>query len=250
MKKQELAKDIIHYRFDPRPGKIFDTSATAILNGKKAILIDTGYESQTPLLLEDLAKNDIEVEAVILTHFHDDHMEGLKLLPGIPIYGSGHYQEILDLWIAKEDHSYFLPSVIINEPFLLSYGDHHLTLTPHPGHSACGTLISINNQFLHVGDEIIFTADGVPLLPIVDDITKDAKVHLESLNKLRDYGKFTIIPSHGPVFDGKDLINDIENRCAYLKALLNSNKVISFEDATKNCTYNFVNNGWHEGNCR
>ena len=249
MKKQELTKNIIHYVFPPRlEGGLIPTSATAILNGSKAILIDTGFDSQTPILLADLAVNNIEVEAVIVTHFHDDHMEGLIHFSGIPVYGSRHFQDSLDECIPKENHARCIPSTIVTEPLSLSFGQHNLTLIPFPGHSTCGILINIDNQFLHVGDEIMFAVDGRSLLPCLDDITKDINMHLDSLNKLKDYDKFTIIPSHGDIFSGEKLAGEIGNRLIYLNALLRSNKNISFEDATKDCTCDFVHNKLHEHN--
>ena len=251
MKKQELATDIIHYTFPPRAESVWRTNATVLLKGKKALLLDTGYEFQAKTLLEDLAGQNIQVEAVVLTHFHDDHMEGLKLLPGIPVYGSSRFQETLDLWTPQEDHVYYKPTVAVDAPFSLSFGAHTLTLVPHPGHSACGLLILINDQFLHVGDEIIFAADGQNLLPALDGGMDAVKLHLESLHRLRGYEGFAaIIPSHGPVFAGAELAEAALNRCVYLQALLDSKLVISFADATKDCTCSFMQNGWHESNCR
>ena len=249
MKKQELAKNIVHYIFPQHEGRIWANSATVILNGNKAMLIDMGYKYQTSMLLEDLASNNIEVEAVIVTHFHDDHMEGLKQFFGMPVYGSSRFQDALDLFNPKEEHAELTPSIIVNEPLSISYGEHNITLTPNPGHSTCGMLINIDNQFLHVADEIMFTADGLPLVPIIDDGTKDVKMHIDSLSKLKGYDNFTIIPSHGPVFSGDKLANEVENRCIYLKALLGGNRNISFEEATRDCTCTFVHNRWHDNNC-
>ena len=248
MKKQELAKDILHYTFATQPGRIWATSATVILNGKKALLIDTGYAFQTSLLLEDLASKHIEVEALIITHFHDDHMEGLKFLPGIPVYGSSRFQDALDKWIPKENHKYFTPTILLDAPTTITFGERTLTLIPAPGHSKCGLFVKIDNQFLHLADEIMFSAEGKPLLPSIDK--GNVKAHLDSLESLRGYDTFTLLPSHGPVFDGEKLADEIENRQIYLNALLDSNRLISFEDATKNCTCMFVHNDWHEDNCK
>jgi len=249
MKKQELAKDIVHYIFDPKPNKRFATSVTALFNGSKVTLIDTAYEFQFQELLDEFSKDNIEVEQVIITHFHDDHMEGLKLLRAIPVYGSKRFQESLDLWTDKEEHVHFTPSVTVDMPQSLNYGEHNITMIPHPGHSACGMIIKINDAFLHVSDEIMFAIDGEPLLPSLTDGTQDAKPHLDSINRLRGYEKFTIIPSHGPVFDGETLACEIKNRYSYLAALYDSGGTISFEDTIKNCTCTFAHPEWHQYNC-
>ncbi|MCL2610709.1 MAG: MBL fold metallo-hydrolase [Defluviitaleaceae bacterium] len=247
MKKQELAEGIVHYIFEPQPDRHYATSVTAIFNGNKVLLIDTAYEFQMAELLEDFQKNNFEVEQVIITHFHDDHMEGLKSLPEVPVYGSGRFKETLDMWTPKEEHVYFTPSIVVDESFSFSYGEYDLTLIPFPGHSACGMLVKIDNQFLHVVDEVMFSIDGVPMLPSSDG--NDMKRHLDSLDRLRSYEGFvTLIPSHGPVFDGAKLLSEIENRYSYLKEVHDSDEFISYEDATKECTCTFVHSEWHEDN--
>lgn len=248
MKKQELAKNIMHYRFDPRPEREWDTSAVVILDGSKAILIDTGYESQIPLLLDDLASNNIEVEAVIISHFHDDHMEGLKLLPGVPVYGSNRFQDALDKWIPEESHKYFNPAILIDALKIIKFGEHTITLIPSPGHSECTVLVKINDQFLHVADEIIFSADGRLSLPAVD-CKSDMPRQIKSFEALKDYSGFTIIPAHGPAFCGDRLENVIQNLSRYMNAVLESDGEITYEDATKDCDCDFANKNWHEGNC-
>ena len=78
MEKIELASDLFHYIFDlKRPHHRFKTSITVILCGNKATLIDAAYGFQMEQLLEEFSKDGIEVEQVILTHCHDDHVEGL-----------------------------------------------------------------------------------------------------------------------------------------------------------------------------
>ena len=252
MKKQELAKGILHYKFDPRPGSVptigTDTCTAVVLNGKKAVLIDTGYESQASELLKDLANSSIDIEAVIITHFHDDHMEGLKFLPGIPVYGSGRFQETLDKWTPKEQHQHLTPTVVVSEPTTITFGEHTLTLIPSPGHSSCGLFVNIDNKFLHIADELMFSAEGNPKIPELE--YGNVEAHINSLEKIKDYGKLSMILSHGPVIDNERAAAEIENRLIYLKALLVSNRNISFEDATKDCTCAFVHDdSCHESNC-
>jgi len=247
MKKQELTKSIVHYVFDPQPEMHFATSVTAVFSGNKAMLIDAACEDQLKEVLDEFAAKDIEVEKVIISHFHDDHMEGLKLLPKATVYGSSHFQHTLDLWTDKEEHRYFTPAIIIDEPFTFTYGEHEVTLTPQPGHSACTMLTIIDNRFIHIGDEIMFSTDGVPLLPTSD--WNDRERLLGSLEKLKGYSDFTLIPSHGPAFSGETLADEIANRYNYMKAVHDAAGDISYEDAIRNCTCDFAHSEWHENNC-
>ena len=248
MKKQQLVKNIIRYTFDPRPGVQFSTSVIAIFNGDKVMLIDTAYEDQMSKLLDKFSKNNIEVEQVIISHFHGDHMEGLKALPKVPVYGSSHYQKTLDRWTAKEEHIHFTPSIKVDKPLSFTYGEHNLTLIPFPGHSVCSMLINIDDHFLHIADELMASPVGEPLLPSSDG--NDMKRHLNSLDRLRSYEGFTIIPGHGPTFPSEELISEIENRYHYLKALHDSDGVISYENAIEKCTSTFVHSEWHKYNCK
>ena len=248
MIKKQLAKNIVQYTFDPRPKVQFSTSVIVIFNGDKVLLIDTAYADQMSKLLDEFSKNNIEVEQVIISHFHGDHMEGLKALPKVTVYGSGCYQETLDKWTTKEEHVHFTPSIKVNKPLSFTYGEHNLTLIPFMGHSVCSMLINIDDHFLYVADELMFSPDGVPLLPSLDG--NDMKRHLDSLDRLRKYEGFIIIPGHGPIFDGDSLSSEIDNRYSYLKALHDSDGVISYEDATKGCTCDFVHSEWHKYNCK
>lgn len=249
MKIEKLREDIIHYIFEPRPNRNWSEAITVILNEDKALLIDAGFDYQIEKVLVDLKGRKIEIEKIIITHFHDDHMDGLKILPKVPIYGSNKFQETLNKWTPMSEHLKFTPTVVVDRSQELIFGKHKLTLTPLPGHSVCGMLVNINDEFLHVGDEIMFSPDGVPMLPSADG--NDFKRHLESLDKLREYrGKFLfIIPAHGPVFNGEKLEEEIRKRYAYINALIKSNRNISYEEAIKDCNCTFVHSEWHEGNC-
>ena len=79
MDKQELAKGIFRYTFEPQPNRHFGTSVTAILSGNKAVLIDTAYEFQASELLADLVENGIAIDRIITAHFHNDHMKDVIL---------------------------------------------------------------------------------------------------------------------------------------------------------------------------
>jgi len=248
MRIEKLKEDVIHYTFEPRPNRNWSESVTVLINGNKAILIDAGFDFQIEKVLADLNEKNIKIEKIILTHFHDDHMEGLKVLPKVPIYGSSRFQETLDKWTPKNEHHFFTPTVVIEQSQEFTFGKHKLTLIPLPGHSVCGMLVNINDEFLHVVDEVMFSPDGVPMLPSADG--NDFKRHLESLDQLKQYHDFTtIIPAHGPVFSGEKLEEEIRKRYTYISNLVESNGDISYEDAIRDCNCTFVHSEWHEGNC-
>ncbi|QRG66457.1 MBL fold metallo-hydrolase [Brevibacillus choshinensis] len=246
MHKQELSDGIVLYTFNPDPGKHVGFTITALIEGNQAILIDTAYENQAREVYQDLEGRGIAVKSVILSHFHPDHINGLKALPEVPLYGSVHYQTTLDQWTKKEDHPTFTPSVVVEDTLSIRFGRHTLTLSLFPGHAPCSILVNINDEYVHIGDELLFSNQGEPLLPSVD-FHSSVKRHFDSLTKLKDYSHYTLIPSHGAVISGKQKIEkDIANRIAYLRAILGSSEEISYEEATRECDCTFLHSEWHK----
>jgi len=248
MKTEQLKENVIRYHFDPRMHYKFAEVIVAIIDGDKALLIDTGYEEQAKEVVADLKEKGIEVEQIILTHFHSDHVEGLRALPKLPIYGSSKFQETLNMFTPKSDHHLFTPTVKIDQATEITFGGHRLTLTPLPGHSACGMLVNLDDEVLFIGDELMAIPDGTPLLPSAD--WNDFKRHLVSLEQLKEYSHFPIVvPSHGPVFAGEKLLAEIEKRSAYITAIEASNGKVSYAEASQACGCEFAHAEWHERNC-
>jgi len=246
MFKKELAPGIIQYMFPPRREEdYYGYNIVAIIYEKKALLIDAAFEDEASRVLKDLHASGIEIDKVIISHFHDDHMQGLKVLPKVPVYGSGHYQETLDMWTPKEEHKYFTPTVSVERPMTIKFGNHTLEIIPSPGHSVCTVLVKINEQFLHAADEIMYSNDGKPLLPSIES-RGDIKRQLESWNKIKEYQDFTVIPGHGSEIEGSKLYKDIQNRYAYAKAILEAEGSITYEEATSNCDCTFLHIDWFE----
>jgi glyoxylase-like metal-dependent hydrolase (beta-lactamase superfamily II) len=245
MLKREISPEIIHYTFKPVKGKKFANSITALIDDNKVLLIDAAYEEQASLLFEELNNHGQIIEKIIISHFHDDHMQGLKALPKTVIYGSMHYKTTLDLWTESKEHKHFIPTNLIDEQLSMNFGRHKLSIIPFPGHSLCTVIIKINDRYVHIADELMFSIDGKPLLPSTEPNCIER--HIESLKKLKEFSSYILIPSHGEVFCGIEKIEkDIDNRITYFKAILNSKKRISYEEAVIDCDCEFVHSEWHD----
>jgi len=245
MLKKELSPDIIEYVFEPNQGQYFGNRITALLNEDKVMLIDVGYEHQAMEVIKDFDANHLEIEGIIITHFHDDHMEGLKVTPSVPVYGSIDYKNTLDMWTPNEEHKYYTPTVCVKTPIKIQFGRHEIEIIPFPGHSECTSIIKINDEYIHVADEIMFSNKGEPILPCITSEGVDRQ--LRSVNRLKDYTTYTFIFSHGDNIQGKNQIIDvIENTRIYLEKILSTNNEISFEEATNECSCRFLHKDWHE----
>jgi len=251
LKKEKLAENIIHYSLPLNADREFGINVTAIFDGNKVLLIDTGYESDMELLLQDFAENSIEVEGVIISHFHDDHMEGLKLLPGVKSYGSGRFQETLDRWIPEKEHKHYTPSNTIDQDTTIKFGNHIITMIPFPdGHSPCSILTIIDDEFIHMADDIMRSVDGRWMLPCLDEGKKQIPCQVKALHNLKEYSTSYIIPGHGSVFGQEKLTDAVYNLTTYLNAITENDGDISFEEATKNCNCSFACTEWHKDLCR
>ena len=245
MIKSELSEGIVRYTFEPLPGRHWGNNIFALNDGNKVLLIDTAYEFQASLVLKDIRDSGLEIDRVIISHFHDDHMQGLKVLPKVPTYGSEHYNITLDMWTEKDEHKYFIPTVLIKDNYTMDFGKHHIVLIPFPGHSLCTIITKINDEYLHIADELMFSNEGKPILPSTDP--NCIKRHVESLEKLKNLSSYIFLPSHGMELSGKHEISmDINNRISYFNAILSSNRKISYQEAVKNCDCEFLHSEWHQ----
>jgi glyoxylase-like metal-dependent hydrolase (beta-lactamase superfamily II) len=245
MKKIELSPGIFEYRFEPFEGQFFANKIIAIIDETKVLLIDAAYENQMNEVLDDLKSNDLIVEKVIISHFHDDHMQGLKKLSNVTIYGSDDYKKTLDLWTPIEEHKIFTPNVLVKDSLKINFGNHIIEMIKSPGHSECTILVKINDEFLYIGDELMFSNEGEPILPCISK--NETKRQLNNASKLYGYKNMKIIPAHGILFEGEEKIEkEIKNVIIYLEALMNSNHNISYEESVKNCTCNFLHKNWHD----
>ncbi len=245
MFKSELSEGIVRYTFDPLPGKHFGNNIIALIDGNKVLLIDTAYELQALQVLKDIRDSGLGIDRIIISHFHDDHMQGLKVLPKVTTYGSEHYKTTLDMWTKKEEHKYFVPTVPITETYSINFGRHDIVIMPFPGHSLCTLITKINDKYLHIADELMFSNEGKPILPSADP--NCIKRHVESLSRLKAFNSYIFLPSHGLEFSGNAKIDkEINSRIAYFNAILSSNSKITYEEAKKDCDCEFLHSEWHQ----
>ena len=245
MKKIELSQGVIQYTFEPVDDKKYGNNVIVIISGDKAIIIDTGYTGQTESIKEDLENGKISIDGVVISHFHEEHIQGLKKLQGVTVYGSSYYQQTLNHWAPSEDQKYYEPTVKVDKNRKIIFGEQILELIHNPGHSICTLLIKINETYLYIADELMYATNGDPILP---SVTKNNIInHYVSVHNLTKYNKYIFIPGHGePIWDKHRIINDTKNVCRYLCEVLSHDDEISVDEAIKDCTCNFLHKDWHE----
>lgn len=166
------------------------------------ILVDPGYDSTTPIVIEQLNKlgfNEGDVKYVLLTHCHVDHAQsaawwqqgGAEILiheRGVNPIKSGN--EITAWWLMSEEGERNFPGVAEVTAFfdgdVLVFGQHRLFVCHTPGHtpdSSCFYLKLENKHILISGDTLFHNGKhgwmGHPY--------SDYEIYLKSLWKLKNF---------------------------------------------------------------
>ena len=245
MKIIKLAPNFFLYHIPSNSVNKLGQNIYALLDQKQALLIDTGYQDDCRLVLDDLTGKGIKVVKVVPSHFHPDHVEGLYLLDSPEVYGNAFAIESLQRFYEGKDLEILAPGVIIKEGYKLKFGEFELSFQHVPGHSNCSQLININDKFLHVGDLYMKSDLGEEVLPYVS--WSGVKQHIESLDKVLLHKEKIFLLAHGLCpLEIEEIKIGISDRKEYLQSLLDSNNTISVEEAVKNCSrpFNFLK--WRE----
>ena len=210
MEKIKLEEGIYLYRFEKALGHFIGLNTVVIENNGEALLVDTGYEANFLELKDDLDKRNIKITNVVVSHFHPDHIGGLKYLENANIYGSVYAKNSLEKFNKTFDH--LLPNNIVVEEKVIKFGKHTLKLEKNIGHSKDGMLITIDNKFMYVGDDMVYSHNGQALIPFcADQIVEN---HILSIKKIHNEFKGKIIiPTHGEMIKDQKIIDqDLKNR--------------------------------------
>lgn len=216
MKKTVIGEHIFLYTFEDEIGnQNLNYNMVVLIHDKEVLLIDSGFRRHFNLLLSDLHNQGLQITHVITTHFHFDHIGGLSKLYGIESYGSKYSIQTLERYFDGKDYTKYIPKYLV-ERETIQFGDFTIDMESNPGHSLCGMLITINQKYLIVGDDIIYSRSNKPILPFCS--AGDVSAHIKALENIRRYAlnKY-IIPSHGTIqLDNARNMEDINNRLKYL----------------------------------
>jgi glyoxylase-like metal-dependent hydrolase (beta-lactamase superfamily II) len=247
MEINELEEGFVRLVFPPRTGKgkHFGFNLYAFLGEGESILLDSGFREHGESAGAWLNEQGFPLRRVILSHFHHDHIFGLKALPNMETWGSGRFQETFDLYTRPEEQSRFIPTHIVDDGEAFTFGRFHFKFLVRPGHAACNLYTIINERYIHVGDDISASNEGRQLLPSVELFRIGD--HIDSLEMLKEYARLTFLPSHGPPLRGeKEILHVIGDRQRYLKAVAANPLPIPLEQALAGCTIEFLHAEWHQ----
>lgn len=180
------------------------------IGGKKKILVDPGHYALFEHVKDDLSRlslSPVDIDVVILTHCHPDHMEGVKMFVGtstlVAIHRiemdfikevAPHYGEVLG--VPK-----FEPDILLKEGDM-KIGDLTFQVIHTPGHSPGSvSLYWTDKRVLFTGDVVFHQGVGRTDLP--GGSGEDMKGSIKKISQLEvDH----LLPGHGGVISGADLV--------------------------------------------
>jgi len=167
-------------------------------NNKDAILIDPGENLKS--VLKDILKYNIK--AILLTHGHIDHVDGIKEFKNTPIY---IYKDELSVLNDKTNSLYDLyfdtlpyntgdlNIIKLNDNQEFNLIGHNIKVIHTPGHTIGSCCYLVDNKILFSGDTLFQVGMGRTDFP-----TGNFNQMMDSLNKLKKLDESILVyPGHG-----------------------------------------------------
>jgi len=238
----KLDENIHLLKFSPEGNSFIGFNMLIIIDGNDCILLDTGYERQFVVINEYLKSVNLNIKQVIISHFHNDHIGGIPSLRHLPIHGSIFARDTLAKY-KSNDIDYSPTNPVIGEKEI-NFGKNNIKIINNPGHSKDGTIIVINNRFMFVGDDIIMTDKGEPVIPFCAD--QDLFQQKKGIEKIKTIAKDKIIiPSHCELLKNNfDIFKDLDNRLIYLNYFIMNDKA-SYNLFVNETFIDFKGSKWH-----
>lgn len=168
-------------------GKILkaDSSSVLIRTPDHTIVVDPSTKYMRPFLKTSFKQIGVfmkDVDTVVLTHTHSDHIENLDLFPKAKVYVHSGAETVIDR-----------ATVIDGDEFQLCDG---VKLVHTPGH--CDEEMSV---FVDADRRYVIAGDAIPLENNFfknepPKLNNDPERALESIKKIRGYAD-VIVPGHG-----------------------------------------------------
>lgn len=183
---------------NPSPMTLDGTNCYIISGASAAWLVDVGPDEPAHLaaLADHIRARGLALQAIVLTHTHSDHIDGLEAFRRIMHVPVWAFRDGYDRRIAP------------GETLMLE--DQRVSVIHTPGHASdCLCFYHEPDGVLIAGDTIL--GIGTPVIAPPDG---DVSTYLDSLERLKAFPARTIAPGHGPMIaDARAKIDEyIEHR--------------------------------------
>ena len=220
----ELAPGIYQFRGE-KPG----SHVYLIKGATKNVLIDTGFAGTFPILerrLTELGLNVRDVNLIILTHEHVDHIGATAFFHRTAVVAAhrlaANKLELQDEFVTllKHDQSSkpFWVDVWLEDGCILDLGNYQLQVVHTPGHtSGCICLYEPRAGLLFTGDTV-FAGGTLSEIAVGGNVSD----YVNSVRRLSNLRIKQLFPGHGKVSITPD--EDLPNAIVYAQTMLDDCK--------------------------
>ncbi len=205
-------------------GLFAEVTATVILTDEGAILVDTlPFPQETRQIREFVAQRRSQVNYVVNTHSHVDHIYGTYLFPEAVVVAHYQCRRLMErhaetaLAQAKEqtpalnDVVIRYPEILFNTSMTLRFGGKTVELRHAPGHSKDVITVHV------VEDRLLVASDAVMPVPYI--VGGDLDDMINSLQNLKGLNLENLVQGHGEVLLRGEIEEALDAGIHYLRCV-------------------------------
>ena len=157
------------------------------------LIVDPGGHSD---IISSVIEKDEKVEAILLTHGHEDHTSAVEEL--VSLFHCPVYMSVRDLPLVEESsscqHPFAQPvtSKILPVKEIMDIGGFHIQMVPTPGHTH-GSVCYIIENCIFSGDTLF--AGSIGRTDLSDSSVEEMRESLKTVAKFPQ--EYTVLPGHG-----------------------------------------------------
>jgi glyoxylase-like metal-dependent hydrolase (beta-lactamase superfamily II) len=193
---QQIEPDITLFR-----GDAVESVATAFVHRGEALLVDTLASDADAAAMRRYIRDQLRarVRRIVMTHYMNDHMAGLRLYPDAEIVAQRYFMHTYlsqrERSVADDD-AFVAPTTTFSDSLAFRWGRRDLRLFHNPGKNMCDAVVDVPDAGLVLcGDALVghiaYLGTGAPEL--IDD----------ALARLQRLGRGRVVPGHIGLLDGE-----------------------------------------------